>query len=71
MSKGSEASSACPTCASGQEQDDQADAEPKVCLGGGDSGLLLGFRVYYSPIMENQMENKMENEMETGRSIGI
>ena len=26
----------------------------------------LGFRVYYPPIMENQMEKKMENDMETG-----
>ena len=25
----------------------------------------LGFRVYYSPIMENEMEKKMENELET------
>ena len=36
---------------------------------------LLGFRVYYPPIMENQMENqmekKMENAMETGGKIGI
>ena len=25
---------------------------------------LNGFRVYYPPIMENQMEKKMENEMD-------
>ena len=31
----------------------------------------IGFRVYYLPIMENQMEKKMENEMETGGNIGI
>ena len=29
------------------------------------------FRVYYPPIMENQMEKKMENEMETRGNIGI